>query len=955
MWFVGLIIGMAVGSKAGEFGALVGGGLGALLGWVISTHNKTSLTGGDGAQERIQALEGNVRQLNLRVQQLEKALNTTPLSQTESSLSPVKPDVSEPSLDVATDNLLPQAEPAPISTLQPPAWLSDQPKSPLATQPLSAEAMPAHADAQIAIASPVAPAVQAATLHRPTTQLPPQNTPPDEPDSLVLPSFVTKLFSGNILAKIGVVLLFFGVASALKLAVQHGMFPIPVRLLLGAVSAVAMIMFGWSRAQTPKHQMFGFALQGGGFAILYLLVYFMLARYQMISPTLAFIAYTLLGVSCTLFAAKQDSLSLAVLGISGAFLSPVLAATEQGSHITLFSYFTLLNVFVFALNWFKSWRQLNIVGFLFTLVIGMNWALHAYQPAHLNSTEFFLVLFFLMYSLEPVFYALFRQATAMAWGDGLLLFGVPAIAVASQSVLMQPYRYGLAWSVFIAGLYYLVLWWVLYRRQDETLKLAERSHLGIAVALLTYAVPLTFGAQVTAATWTVEGCAVLWLGIRQDRYLARWTGIALQLLAGGHFLTHFDELSHAHAVFNDVYLGSFITAIAGLASGLMLHRWEKKPSQVAADTLWYWGLLWLGIATCAEIQQFVAVDYQDASWLSFFAVLVFALEIGGKHWQWAALRQMIWLLFFAIGCIAVDAISREHHVLYGMLALVFPAAVALYYWQLARQERDEFNVGLPALHLWMFWGLGALTAHEIAWGAQQLSPNTDLWHWLAYGGSFAAITLGTISAQRRHLYPVANQYGDYAIMGLLPVVFASIGWFALACVQYSGDGSGLPYIPVLNPLDLVMLLSLYSIHCWIKAPQPSELKPMIAYALPAGAFLMISTLAGRLAHHWGGVAFDWDVLLHNAMMHALLSVIWTLTSITLMIYASRLSSRRIWFIGFGLLAVVGAKLMLVDLRNTGTITWTASLIGIALLVIAASYFSPAPPKKEEGKVGDEVV
>ena len=24
--------------------------------------------------------------------------------------------------------------------------------------------------------------------------------------------------------------------------------------------------------------------------------------------------------------------------------------------------------------------------------------------------------------------------------------------------------------------------------------------------------------------------------------------------------------------------------------------------------------------------------------------------------------------------------------------------------------------------------------------------------------------------------------------------------------------------------------------------------------------------------------------------------------------------------------------------------WTASLIGIALLVIAASYFSPAPPK-----------
>jgi len=32
--------------------------------------------------------------------------------------------------------------------------------------------------------------------------------------------------------------------------------------------------------------------------------------------------------------------------------------------------------------------------------------------------------------------------------------------------------------------------------------------------------------------------------------------------------------------------------------------------------------------------------------------------------------------------------------------------------------------------------------------------------------------------------------------------------------------------------------------------------------------------------------------------------------------------------------------------------WTASLIGIALLVIAASYFSPAPPKQQEEAVGE---
>jgi uncharacterized membrane protein len=49
--------------------------------------------------------------------------------------------------------------------------------------------------------------------------------------------------------------------------------------------------------------------------------------------------------------------------------------------------------------------------------------------------------------------------------------------------------------------------------------------------------------------------------------------------------------------------------------------------------------------------------------------------------------------------------------------------------------------------------------------------------------------------------------------------------------------------------------------------------------------------------------------------------------------------------GMGLLGVGGAKLLLVDLANSGTITWTASLIGVALLLLAAGYFAPAPPAR----------
>ena len=105
--------------------------------------------------------------------------------------------------------------------------------------------------------------------------------------------------------------------------------------------------------------------------------------------------------------------------------------------------------------------------------------------------------------------------------------------------------------------------------------------------------------------------------------------------------------------------------------------------------------------------------------------------------------------------------------------------------------------------------------------------------------------------------------------------------------------------------------------------------------------------AARITHHWGDVPFRFRDLFESAMMQAGLSLLWTAIAMTLMIHASRHDKRTLWFGGFGLLSVVGAKLMLIDLSNKGTVLWTLSLIGIALLVIATSYFSPAPPRNAQ--------
>jgi uncharacterized membrane protein len=98
-----------------------------------------------------------------------------------------------------------------------------------------------------------------------------------------------------------------------------------------------------------------------------------------------------------------------------------------------------------------------------------------------------------------------------------------------------------------------------------------------------------------------------------------------------------------------------------------------------------------------------------------------------------------------------------------------------------------------------------------------------------------------------------------------------------------------------------------------------------------------------VAHHWFGVAYQEHALFHSALFQGMLSFVWTCLAIGLMIHASRELLRANWFVGFGLLAVVGAKLLLVDAANAGTVIWTGTLIVVALLVIAAGYFAPRPP------------
>ena len=152
----------------------------------------------------------------------------------------------------------------------------------------------------------------------------------------------------------------------LKLAAEKVTFPIEARLLGVAAAGLIVQFIGWKTRL--KRFDYAVSLLGGGAAIFFLTVYFALKSYSLISPTLGFFLLVLVAIQVIALSVKLDAKWLALIGVVGGFLAPILTSDGSGNHIGLFSYYVVLNGIVLATAYYKYWRDLALASFLFTFL-----------------------------------------------------------------------------------------------------------------------------------------------------------------------------------------------------------------------------------------------------------------------------------------------------------------------------------------------------------------------------------------------------------------------------------------------------------------------------------------------------------------------------------------------------------------------------------------------------------
>ena len=789
---------------------------------------------------------------------------------------------------------------------------------------------------------------------------------------------------GNTIVRIGALILFVGLIFLLNYAREHQMIAPEFRVAGVAIVGIALLIVGWKL----RHKNTGYAvsLQGAGVAVLYLTIFAAMRLYRLLPPEAAFFLLAAMAVFSAMIAIGQNSLALAVIGAGGGFLAPILASTGSGNHVALFGYYLVLNLGLVAIAWFKAWRVLNVVGLVFTSLIGYLWGERAYRPELFGTTEPFLVAFFLMYVAIAI---LFARASSPVVGasspapppgesspalppgstgrgsnfalvDGTIVFGTPLAAFALQAGIVKHIEFGLAYSSLAAATLYLILAAILHKRGDRWHLLAE-SFLALGVVFTTLAIPLALDARWTSAAWALEGAAIVWMGVRQSRTLARAFGMLLQLGAGLAYLYGYSRMPAGPPLFDAPFIGAMLVALAGIWTQRLLSTGGERITKTElsiAPVAFVWGLGWFLFAGHHEIETFLTRPYFLNAHAVFFAATALAFLLLARWRNWPEARWPGLALLPALWVIAVFSFFTQAHAFaaYGWASWTFALAVQVFVLRDA-DGRDGKADAHDFLHAKTFLLVAFLGAWELHWLAARETARGTAWSVTSVLVVPAILLLIAMSRTADHRWPVLAHPRAYRLHAGLVVLIAMGIWVLYANFTHDGRSDPLAYLPLLNAIDLghglVAISFAASVLAWRRAglDVPASFQGRTGIVIASAlAFVWLNGVLLRTIHHWAGIPYRLEPMLKSVLVQTSLSIFWSVIALTLMVFATRTARRPLWRVGAVLMGIVVMKLLLVDLSHIGGIERIVSFIAVGVLMLVIGYFSPVPPRKVEQKV-----
>ena len=470
----------------------------------------------------------------------------------------------------------------------------------------------------------------------------------------------------NWFAIIGGIAVVLGIGFFLKLAFDNNWINDIGRIALGVVVGIGFLGVGeYAQRRVPRWAQ---AVTASGAAILYLTIYAAFGLYQLISPTAAFLLLAVVVTVAVLLALRYESLVIALLGLVGAFISPVMLGPDLPDERLALVYILIVDVGILAISTFRNWRWLTLVGLAGSYGIFAYWMLEVsgFNPvfAQIALTGIFLTFA----AATPLFHILWRRMPGAA---DLSLMSVNAVAyfALTTAILWDDYDGWFGLIAFGLTALYGVIALAAFKRSGTPARTAVFA-LGIAAVFLTMAFPLQFSGYSVAVAWAAQGVVMVWMSFYLGRWQTRAFGIAVLALAVCH-LVLFDFWVDAEGytpILNGRFLTMAVVIGAFYAAGIIYRRnWEAegqfKVERWAMPTM-------LGIANLLTLAllSLEIVNFRESDRLSWAGVF----GLGSRLEFQSGTHLVLTLLWAAYGTAVVAAgmLRRYEPARWGGLAVL---------------------------------------------------------------------------------------------------------------------------------------------------------------------------------------------------------------------------------------------------------------------------------------------
>lgn len=284
----------------------------------------------------------------------------------------------------------------------------------------------------------------------------------------------------KLFAWLGGLALFLGVAFFVKYSFEHDLIPPQVRVALGFLVGAGLIV-GGLKVSLERYRITAQTLVASGVVSLYAVTFACdsIYHFAFFGPVSTFLLMSLITATAFFLAVRLDAQVVAILGILGGFLTPVLISTGHDNPAGLFGYIAILVVGLAAVALHRRWLYLVPLGATGTVLMLVAWAGRFYAPGKTGIAMVvclgFCAIYFLAYlaarrcerAAPPVLWSAAGMA-AVSLAFAFFLGGHPSVTA----------RPGLLFTfIFLSDAFLLALAWL-----DER---TARLHLAAGLVVFT--------------------------------------------------------------------------------------------------------------------------------------------------------------------------------------------------------------------------------------------------------------------------------------------------------------------------------------------------------------------------------------------------------------------------------------------------------------------------------------